>query len=218
MFLHPTLRRPPRRSRALLLVALLLFALLFWPRSAAPARAGSCDRLAATYPPNPNPNLPRVVHQQWPNASSIPAHFKSWQKSVQKAFPNHTYVLWNDQDARNLIARKHRWFLPTYDAFPSNIMRVDAARTFVLYEHGGLYLDMDYEPLEDFWDRLPDDAPAFVQSYWEGFEERQNSLMSSPAQHPFWPVTWEVMTQRAPESSNPIYVTGPAMIDAAVAK
>lgn len=129
-------------------------------------------------------------------------------------YPNHKYILWDDDMARKLLEEKYSWFIPVYDSFPTNIMRVDAVRCFILYEYGGLYADLDYEVLENFWDRLPVDGPAFIESYWLGYEIRQNSFMSSPPKHPFWKITWQVMEERVKTgSTNPIFVTGPTMID-----
>lgn len=162
------------------------------------------------------PPLPRIIHQQWKNGP-VPPPFQQWQRRMRDTFPDHQYMLWDDDAARKLLEEKYAWFLPVYDAFPANIMRVDAARCFILYEHGGLYADLDYEVLEDFWDRLPSDAPAFIESYWIGYEVRQNSFMSSPPKHPFWHITWQVMRERLDTgSTNPIFVTGPTMIDESV--
>lgn len=35
------------------------------------------------------------------------------------------------------------WFLPTFLAYPYSIQRVDAIRYFLLYHHGGIYIDLD---------------------------------------------------------------------------
>ncbi|KAL3802308.1 hypothetical protein ACHAW5_000030 [Stephanodiscus triporus] len=116
-----------------------------------------------------------------------------------------------------MIARHYPDFLDVYSSLPHRIMRADAARYFVLHRHGGLYLDMDYEVLVNFWDRLPDDVPALVQSYSRYLERTQNSLMSSPPGHPLWPIAWDLIAERAKSgSTDPIYVTGPRMMDEAI--
>ena len=51
------------------------------------------------------------------------------------------------------MRERYPWFLPTYDAFPLPIMRADAARAFILHAHGGVYADLDAEPLRPI-DRL----------------------------------------------------------------
>ncbi|KAF5835608.1 hypothetical protein DUNSADRAFT_7156 [Dunaliella salina] len=42
-----------------------------------------------------------------------------------------------------LIATKFPWFLDTFKSYPYGIQRADALRYFVLYEHGGIYVDLD---------------------------------------------------------------------------
>ena len=39
--------------------------------------------------------------------------------------------------------KEYSSFLPVYESYPYNIQRVDAARYFILYHFGGVYLDLD---------------------------------------------------------------------------
>ena len=55
----------------------------------------------------------------------------------------------------------------SYDGYTHPIQRADAARYFILFVHGGLYADLDYEPLINFWFALPATKPGFIESpYW----------------------------------------------------
>jgi hypothetical protein len=210
--LLPAAASPYRRVVVVVVVvASFVLARRAFPRG----RVGVCSVALPVYPANSA--LPKITHQQWQDGE-MPAHFAAWRASMMGVFGEHRHILWTDETQRALIEAEYAWFLETYDALPSTIMRVDAARTFILHKHGGLYLDLDYEVLVDFWGRLPDDAPAFVESYWgPAYEIHQNSLMSSPPRSDFWRYTWDVMAERAKTgSANPIFVTGPAMIDAAM--
>lgn len=51
---------------------------------------------------------------------------------------------------------------------------------------GGVYADLDYEPLVNFWHYIPKDRVAFVESPFKYVEVVQNSFMSSPKGDPFW--------------------------------
>lgn len=87
--------------------------------------------------------IPRIIHLTWKNAE-IPDKWKnsfdSWKALESDGFQ---VILWTDIDLRTLIAEKFGWFLEQYDSYPQNIMRVDAARVFMLYEFGGIYSDLD---------------------------------------------------------------------------
>jgi mannosyltransferase OCH1-like enzyme len=93
---------------------------------------------------------------------------------------------------------------------------VDAARYFILYDMGGIYLDMDMEVLQNFYTQLPPRSASVVQSPFQNMEKVQNSLMASPSRHPFW---IEVMRElssphtRLLFGSNVLDATGPRMLD-----
>jgi mannosyltransferase OCH1-like enzyme len=193
-----------------------LCVILLWPR-----RSPRDPKLVAdeTLPMRETSSLPKIIHQCWKDDLPLPLHFKTWTDKLKATFPNHTYILWTDEKLRDFIATKYSWFLQYYDSLPMPVMKVDAARCFILYEYGGLYVDMDYEVMEDFWLRLPDDVPAVVESPWFFFlEKTQNSFMSSPKKSAFWQVTWDVMIDRIKEGvgRNPVYATGPQAIDEAI--
>lgn len=164
--------------------------------------------------------VPKIVHQQWKTSDDVPERFRKWRAEFLRLFPEPQYAhyLWTDVTMRELIAGRFPWFLNTYDAYPKPIQRADAFRYFVMYEYGGLYADMDYRPLVNFWNWLPADRPAFIESPHRFTENVQNSLMSSPAKHPFWNETFEVLAARAGgylHGSDVLYTTGPKMLDEA---
>jgi mannosyltransferase OCH1-like enzyme len=79
--------------------------------------------------------IPRVIHQTW-KTEDVPAAWKDFQQSWRDAHPGWAYKLWTDADNRRLIAERYVWFLSTYDAFPREIQRVDAAKYFILHSEG----------------------------------------------------------------------------------
>ncbi len=192
----------------------------------APSSKGACgvaaDMLRASRA-STGPPLPKIIHQQWKTAV-VPTEFRAWSDAFSWLFPSHERVLWTDESMRALIETKYSWFLQTYDEYPKGIQRADAFRCFVLYEFGGLYADLDYDPRADFWDYLPRDVPSFVESPYTYSEGVQNSLMSSPKGHPFWNVTFELLMERAKEpkrhvgGGDVLYTTGPVMLDGAIAR
>eukprot|EP00727_Mastigamoeba_balamuthi_P009582 m51a1_g5246 hypothetical protein (272) ;mRNA; f:26420-27388 len=100
--------------------------------------------------------IPRVVHLTW-KTQDIPDKFAPFVRSWREHNPGVEVRLWSDGDLRRLIAENHTWFLPTFDSYPRQINRVDAARFFILHDFGGLYSDIDIgckEPVpEHLWHR-----------------------------------------------------------------
>lgn len=211
-----------RLCRYILVAAIVVLALgwvfiqsRIWPEKSA------CEVLEQQTPRLTQSRLPKIIHQVWPRSKAMPASVRKWFVRWNELFPDTEHRLWSDEDIRDLIKKRFPWFLKTFDSYPENIMRADAARTFILYAFGGLYADMDYEPLVNFWDRLPDDAPSLVESYWK-HEENQNSFMVSPPKHEFWNYTWTLMMARDKElgpekyKMDTVHLTGPGLLDGAL--
>mmetsp|Transcript_22231 Transcript_22231/g.27270 ORF Transcript_22231/g.27270 Transcript_22231/m.27270 type:complete len:389 (+) Transcript_22231:136-1302(+) len=161
--------------------------------------------------------VPKIIHQQWKD-ENIPDKFMQWRNKWLKLFPQsqYQYMLWTDTNGRQLIEEHYAWFLPVYDEYDHNINRADAVRYFVLHHYGGIYADLDYEPMMNFYDYLPRNQVAMVESpyYWN--EKTQNCLMSSPKNNPFWIDLFKVLEQNK-DKTEVLEATGPILLDNAMA-
>lgn len=70
------------------------------------------------------------------------------------------YCHWTDDELLSFITVEYPDFLSTYNAYPYDIQRVDAARYLLLYHYGGIYLDLDIKCKLSFDDILSDVANA----------------------------------------------------------
>lgn len=167
---------------------------------------GSNSIAPAGASPNTIPSIPKIIHQQWPttnieNDDLLYRYDKwgDWHAAWQRLFPEsegYRHMLWTDDEMLDLITEHYPWFLPVYNRYPTNIERVDASRYFILYHYGGIYADMDYEPLTNFWKWLPTDRVSLIESPYQIYEKAQNSLMASPQGHPFWNATFKVLAEK----------------------
>ena len=168
--------------------------------------------------PGFKPMLPKIIHQQW-KVNKIPdGMFTVWSNKFKKLFREgeYTHMLWTDESARELIKNDFSFFLKTYDDYKFGIQRADAARYFILYKYGGLYADLDYEPLTNFWDHLPTDRVGQIESPYLFNERTQNSLMSSPRGDPFWNATFSLLMERG--HLPVLLATGPMFLDVLLKK
>jgi len=162
------------------------------------------------------PEIPKIIHQQW-KTDIIPKRFRKWRNKWLKLYPEpeYTHMLWTDASGRKLIKEHYPWFLDTYDNYAYNINRADAVRYFILYHYGGMYADLDYEPIVNFYDYLPQDRVGFIESpyYWN--EKTQNSLMSSPKNDPFWNDLFTVLLKNSQQQppEDVLEMTGPSLVD-----
>ena len=168
--------------------------------------------------------IPKIIHQQWRSSTvqndldNHHARFGDWHEAWLRLYPEsegYHHMLWTDDAMFELIETHYAWFLPVYQGYDVNIKRIDAARYFILDHYGGLYADMDYEPLQNFWPYLAPHRVSLIQSPFSLFERVQNSLMASPPHHPFWNATFQALQQRA-HYSQVLSATGPEMLGSVV--
>ena len=159
------------------------------------------------------PVLPKIIHQQWKTTEIPEGVYSKWSAKFKELFPEPEYkhMLWTDANGRELIKKDFSFFLEAYDNYEFGIQRADAVRYFVLYRYGGLYADLDYEPLVNFWQHLPTDRVALVESPYLYNEKSQNSLMSSPLRDPFWNETFDLLLER--KDKPVLQATGPMFLD-----
>ncbi len=91
--------------------------------------------------------ISKIIHQTW-KTKDIPEHWTSSYNGWIRCHPDYYYVLWTDEMNLQLVERFYPHFLEKYTRFPYNIQRADAVRTFYLHRYGGIYSDLDLEPLK----------------------------------------------------------------------
>src|SRR5262245_1687646 len=162
--------------------------------------------------------IPLIIHQTWKN-TDIPAEWQHYQASWWQHHPQWTYRLWTDEDNRRFIHTHYAWFLPTYDAYPEAIMRVDAVRYFLLHHYGGMYVDLDFECIQPLTPLLSHAALVLGVEPPEHTDmtlarERAldrivcNALMASQPQHPFWEHVFTLLMQ-CRDAPGPLDAAGP---------
>lgn len=158
------------------------------------------------------PELPKIIHHQW-KTDTVPSKYTKWYDQWKVHFPEPEYqhIVWTDDTARNLIMEHYSWFLPTYDNYDMNIKRADAARYFILHNMGGIYADLDYEPMINFYNYLPQNQVGLVESPYVYNEKTQNSFMTSPRGDPFWVHVFQGLGENAHKSV--LHATGPSFLD-----
>jgi mannosyltransferase OCH1-like enzyme len=165
--------------------------------------------------------IPRVIHQTW-KSTALPECWQPYQRSWRTAHPDWSYRLWTDADNRQLIANRYNWFLATYDRFPRDIQRVDAAKYFILHAFGGVYADLDCECVRSL-ESIVETGGLIVGRTSDGVID--GAVLASPPGHPFWPqvfrrihsTPWQARALRGWfDSAYVLMSTGPQMLRRAV--
>lgn len=156
--------------------------------------------------------ISKIIHQTAPkDESKWHILWKNYQQSWIDKFPDFEYRLWNDDELENLIKSNYRWFYDIYKQYDQNIKRIDAARYFILYEYGGIYADMDFECVNNFWHNIPQDNVSIAETGNLGVCRMENALMMSPKQHNFWMLVFSQLIEN--KDKHVFTATGPILIE-----
>ena len=101
------------------------------------------------YKGDKSPKIPKNIHFIW-LGSSFPEKYKRLQETWIKYHPDWNIKIWNDIDAEDfgMINKKE------FDTIDNLGAKSDIFRYEILYRHGGLYVDTDFECFSSFDDLL----------------------------------------------------------------
>lgn len=84
-----------------------------------------------------------------------------WMRSTRSVYQDCEYILWDEQSCLNLVETKYSRLLPLYHSYKYDVNRADAIRYMILYEYGGLYLDLDIISYKSIQSRLTSECVLF---------------------------------------------------------
>ena len=144
--------------------------------------------------PPSTPIIPHIIHQTW-DTYNVPKRFVPWIESVLRYHPSWQYWFWTQKDIVLYFKRRHPEFLDLYSSYSAMIFKTDVIRYFILYDFGGVYLDLDIEvfrPL-DVWTYV---APSLLthETYIHSFLVHKNrnrpnvmtTVLASVPGHPYY--------------------------------
>jgi hypothetical protein len=138
--------------------------------------------------------IPKVVHHIYKEDLSQANRDlwlnKIWYQSylawkTQFPEPEYQHIFWSDDKGDGFFKANCSKHWDMYQGLSVEIEKADVLRYCLLWQLGGIYADLDYEPLQNFYHRLKPGEVHLVQSPYP-HESVQNSLMASPKAHPFW--------------------------------
>jgi mannosyltransferase OCH1-like enzyme len=88
--------------------------------------------------------IPKIIHQTWKN-EDIPEYLRNLVSSWKELHPGWRYILWTDEMNIDFIKKYFPDFLDQYNNYDFQIQKVDAVRYFILYQFGGVFIDLDFE-------------------------------------------------------------------------
>lgn len=160
--------------------------------------------------------IPRNVHQIWIQGSP-PKIFEPYiQKWKQYAEDNgYSHRIWSGKEIEELIQSTFPKLLPYYQNADNYAKMADIGRYLILYAYGGVYADVDIEPLKN-----PDvlfAKPSVNESYQfvvgkECDASCGNAFIASVPRHGILQQVINKMLRRLPRYQDTIITTGPLML------
>ena len=135
--------------------------------------------------------IPRKIHQVFlrfkdgKDLKDIDIFMK--QKTITDTYCNDNnvdYKLWLEQDCIDLLQR-YPQYIDLYNNFRHEIQKVDFIRYLILYDEGGIYIDLDICPINSIDELLKNDI-FFVR--WNNDKRKlpYNAVLGSIAKHPVY--------------------------------
>lgn len=132
--------------------------------------------------------IPKIIHQYW-TGGPIPEWLRGFPQQWQEMNPDWTVRLWTDETLPPMSpANQFIWKFPDNYAPRRNIeqLRADIVRYELLHRLGGVWVDMDFEPLRPFQEWPVDWDGQVPFATWERDGEWvANGMMGSPPGDPF---------------------------------
>lgn len=126
--------------------------------------------------------IPRVIHQIWyQGEAQMPEKYRRFRETWRRNHPGWEFVFWDEARMREFVRRDYAWFAEAFDAYPSDIQRIDSVRYLILNTFGGFYIDMDVESLKPVDDLLG--GCDLILSKTVGYN---NAIIGSAPGHPLW--------------------------------
>mmetsp|Transcript_99554 Transcript_99554/g.277119 ORF Transcript_99554/g.277119 Transcript_99554/m.277119 type:complete len:476 (-) Transcript_99554:122-1549(-) len=175
--------------------------------------------------------VPKIIHQislcspvalecSPTRSRQLPAQTLEWMRTWSTQHPGWLHVLWTDGDVRALLSEQGAEAVELFESYPHAVMRADMARAYILWAHGGVYADEDYEALRPIDPYIQRHGLCLVESPYKKWEDVQNSLMASRPRHPFWREVISRMQARKPKLTqfgvDVMKMTGPQLLSEAL--
>jgi hypothetical protein len=134
----------------------------------------------------PVTTIPRNLHQIWLGPDPPPEAFVEWREEFRRMHPHWNHFLWTDEAAAGRrLANRDLWLrAPDIAGDSIGQFRADLLRYEVLSWFGGVYVDMDCEPLRPLDPLIEEGHTAFcgweIENVWAN-----NAVLGATKGHPF---------------------------------
>jgi mannosyltransferase OCH1-like enzyme len=175
-----------------------------------------------------------VVHLTW-KTETLPWQWRDTLTNWQGLHPTWHVQLWTDALLDQFVEQEYPLRRAQFKSYKQNIMRVDMSRYLLLERFGGLYMDLDIEPLYsfdpllEFYEKLKARVLLCESATVHANQQNlTNAILMSTKGHEFWGYVkeilenpylhgpwWKKIVGPASHHFTVIFETGPGVINEA---
>ena len=109
--------------------------------------------------------IPRIIIQIWVQkdggAPRIPEVQLRYMEKMRKLNPSFQHMFFNGDDIDTFFKNNYPEYYSTYQQLPVFIQKLDFFRYLAIYHYGGLYFDMDVEPIKPLDEAILNHSAVF---------------------------------------------------------
>lgn len=168
--------------------------------------------------------IPKTIYQSW-KTKDLPVKMSKIVGKVRQLNPEYQYVLYDDNDCREFLLKHFgQNYANAFDSLVPGAYKCDFWRYAMLYVHGGVYLDIDMEPLVPFREII-DPSNEFVSIVDKNhiFTPKCNIYQAFIAVKPQHPIMYNSLlisyiniVSRRSEVLENLSITGPVVVGIAM--
>jgi mannosyltransferase OCH1-like enzyme len=152
--------------------------------------------------------IPRVFHQVWLGEKPIPDHFQKWADGWLKLNPGWEMQWWTDQHLPRIDNQKE------FESAEKMAAKSDILRYEILAQHGGVYIDSDFEPLKPI-DAILENVSSFQA---DELDDRPcNAIIGCVAGDPFYTAVVAAIPESIQRGGDIVATTGPGLLKKVIA-
>lgn len=110
--------------------------------------------------------LNKTIHQIYWSDDTLPTEYMDNIEIILHHHPEWKYILWDEKSCLELLENEMHDMLCYIDKCDHIIQKCDLMRYFILYNQGGLYLDLDikmFKPFEQILNKHPNTPEIFFK-------------------------------------------------------
>jgi hypothetical protein len=168
--------------------------------------------------------IPKKIYQSW-KTKELSGKMATNVSKVQKLNPEYEHVLYDDKDCREFLLQHFgQNYADAFDALIPGAFKCDFWRYAMLYVHGGIYMDIDMEPLVPFREIIdPENEFVSIVDKKHLFTPKCNIYQAFLAAKPKHPIMYNSMIialvniiTRRQETLENLSITGPVVVGIAM--